>query len=456
MRMGVPIAPRNIFPSNIQGLPTWYEVRVSAEGRLGARGGADFVVAMNPQTFAQDVAGIESGGYLFYDSSRPIRPDQLRDDIVVLAVPLTEIAAKRYADLRTRQLLKNIIYLGALAALLDIELGVLETLIASQFKGKDKLIAANVAALHVGHAEANARFTCPLPLRVERMDGVKDRVLVEGNFAAGLGAVYGGATVCAWYPITPSTSLAESFEANPANSASTRPRARRNTRSCRPRTRSPPSASRSAPAGTARARSPRPRGRAFRWGFCPAASSHSIREGSVAGRRILRVEGGQFEVAVEAPYAKEKHLHRAIAEHPEVLPSEDLDLGPLITVAVELDLGAGPIDLITVDPRGRLAIVEFKKGTENPDVRKVVAQVLDYGSSLWRLSYEELERRPGEALRPSGEGRWSSTPTRCSLGSVSRGSMPQRSSTAWWQRSRTAASRSSTSGATSMTALVGS
>ena len=214
MRMGVPIAPRNIFPSNIQGLPTWYEVRVSAEGRLGARGGADFVVAMNPQTFAQDVAGIEPAGYLFYDSSRPIRPDQLRDDIVVLAVPLTEIAAKRYADLRTRQLLKNIIYLGALAALLDIELSVLETLIASQFKGKDKLIAANVAALHVGHAEANARFSCPLPLRVERMDGVKDRVLVEGNFAAGLGAVYGGATVCAWYPITPSTSLAESFEAN--------------------------------------------------------------------------------------------------------------------------------------------------------------------------------------------------------------------------------------------------
>ena len=214
MRMGVPIAPRNIFPSNIQGLPTWYEVRVSAEGRLGARGGADFVVAMNPQTFAQDVAGIEPGGYLFYDSSRPVPKSALREDIEVLAMPLTEIAAARYADLRQRQLLKNINYLGALAALLDIELGVIEALIGAQFKGKEKLIAANVAALHVGHEEARARFSCPLPLRVKRMDGVKDRVLVEGNFAAGLGAVYGGATVCAWYPITPSTSLAESFEAN--------------------------------------------------------------------------------------------------------------------------------------------------------------------------------------------------------------------------------------------------
>lgn len=124
----------------------------------------------------------------------------------------------------------------------------------------------------------------------------------------------------------------------------------------------------------------------------------------MTGRRILRVEDGRFEVAVEAPYATEAHLHDAIAEHPEVLPSEDLGRGPLITVAVELDLGAGPMDLLVVDPRGRLAIVEFKRGTENPDVRVVVAQVLDYGSSLWRLPYEELERRPGKAQRPSGEG----------------------------------------------------
>ena len=214
LRMGVPIGPRNIFPSNIQGLPTWYEVRVSEAGFLGARGGADILVAMNPQTFVQDLAAIEPGGYLFYDSTRPIAHLLTRDDIVVLGMPLTEICTKEYSDPKQRQLYKNIVYVGALAALLDIELSVIETLLRERFKGKDKLIAANLNALKIGYDDAQSRFQCPLGVRVRRSDAAGDRILVEGNFAAGLGAVYGGATVCAWYPITPSTSLAESFESN--------------------------------------------------------------------------------------------------------------------------------------------------------------------------------------------------------------------------------------------------
>jgi 2-oxoglutarate ferredoxin oxidoreductase subunit alpha len=212
LRMGVPIAPRNIFPSNIQGLPTWYEVRVSGAGWLGARGGADFVVAMNPQSFDRDMAGIEPGGYLFYDSSRHIPASRFRDDIVVLGMPLTDICNAQYTDPRQRQLFKNIIYVGALAALFDIELSVLETLISEQFKAKPKLVEPNLRALRLGHEDARARFDCPIGLRIARADAVGDKILVEGNMAAGLGAVYGGATVCAWYPITPSTSLAEAYE----------------------------------------------------------------------------------------------------------------------------------------------------------------------------------------------------------------------------------------------------
>jgi 2-oxoglutarate ferredoxin oxidoreductase subunit alpha len=212
LRMGVPIAPRNIFPSNIQGLPTWYEVRVTGDGHLGARGGTDLMVAMNPQTFAADVKSIEPGGYLFYDSSRPIPAGQLREDIVVLGMPLTDICTKEYREPRQRQLFKNIVYVGALAALLDIEIKALEKLIAEQFKGKDKLVAPNLRALQLGYDDAKSRFSCPLGIRVKRSDAVGDRILSDGNFAAALGAVYGGATVCAWYPITPSTSLAEAFE----------------------------------------------------------------------------------------------------------------------------------------------------------------------------------------------------------------------------------------------------
>jgi 2-oxoglutarate/2-oxoacid ferredoxin oxidoreductase subunit alpha len=211
IRMGVPTAPRNIFPSNIQGLPTWYEIRVSEAGYLGARAGVDLMVAMNPQTWNQDVASILPGGYLFYDSSKPIPKSKFREDINVLGMPLTEICNAAYTDSRQRQLFKNIIYVGALSALLDIEVGVLETLIAEQFRGKDKLIPPNLEALHMGRDYALKHLNCPIGLRVRRSNGVGDRIMIEGNAAAGLGAVYGGATVCAWYPITPSTSLAEAF-----------------------------------------------------------------------------------------------------------------------------------------------------------------------------------------------------------------------------------------------------
>jgi 2-oxoglutarate ferredoxin oxidoreductase subunit alpha len=212
LRMGVPVAARNIFPSNIQGLPTWYEVRITGDGHLGRRGGVDLMVAMNPQTWDRDVAEIEPGGYLFYDSTKPLPPSKFRDDITIVGVPLTEITNRAYSVPRERQLFKNIIYVGALAALLGIEIEVIETLLAEQFAGKERLITANRAALHMGRDYVREHLE-PLGLKVERADGVGDRIYVEGNQAAALGAVYGGATVCAWYPITPSTSLAEAFTA---------------------------------------------------------------------------------------------------------------------------------------------------------------------------------------------------------------------------------------------------
>ena len=211
LRMGVPIASRNIFPSNIQGLPTWYEVRVTEAGHLGRRGGVDLMVAMNPQTWDKDVKEIEPGGYLFYDSTRPMPSTKFRSDINVVGMPLTAICNERYSDPRQRQLFKNIIYVGALAALLGIDIAEVEKLIAEQFRGKDKLIPPNYEALHMGRDWAEENLKGAIGLKVRRADAVGNRIFIDGNDAAGLGAVYGGATVCAWYPITPSTSMAEAF-----------------------------------------------------------------------------------------------------------------------------------------------------------------------------------------------------------------------------------------------------
>jgi 2-oxoglutarate/2-oxoacid ferredoxin oxidoreductase subunit alpha len=211
LRMGVPVAPRNIFPSNIQGLPTWYEVRISEAGHLGARGGTDLMVAMNPQTWDKDVAGIEPGGYLLYDCTKPMPKSKFREDITVVGVPLTAICNREYTDPRQRQLFKNIVYVGALSALLDMDIKVVEQLVGEQFKSKEKLIQANLHALHLGRDWALMNLECPIGLRLRRANTVGNRIFVEGNSAAALGAVYGGATVCAWYPITPSSSLADAF-----------------------------------------------------------------------------------------------------------------------------------------------------------------------------------------------------------------------------------------------------
>ncbi|WP_242101452.1 2-oxoacid:acceptor oxidoreductase subunit alpha [Lysobacter sp. M2-1] len=211
LRMGVPVSPRNIFPSNIQGLPTWYEVRVTEGGWLGRRGGVDLMVAMNPQTWDADVAELSPGGYLFYDSTKPLPKSKFRDDVNVIGVPLTEICNATYDDPRQRQLFKNIMYVGALSALLDMDVPAIEQLIGEQYKGKEKLLKPNLEALHLGRDWVMANLPHPIGLRVARADAVGDRIFVEGNAAAALGCVYGGATVCAWYPITPSSSLAEAF-----------------------------------------------------------------------------------------------------------------------------------------------------------------------------------------------------------------------------------------------------
>jgi 2-oxoglutarate/2-oxoacid ferredoxin oxidoreductase subunit alpha len=212
LRMGVPVSPRNIFPSNIQGLPTWYEVRVSEKGWLGRRGGVDLMVAMNPQTWDQDVKEIDPGGYLFYDNTKPLPKSKFRDDIKVLGVPLTEICNQAYSNPRQRQLFKNVIYLGALSALLDVDPEVIGGLIGEQYKGKEALLEPNLHALRMGRDYALQHLDCPLGIRVKRADRVGEKIFIDGNSAAALGCVYGGATVCAWYPITPSSSLAEAFE----------------------------------------------------------------------------------------------------------------------------------------------------------------------------------------------------------------------------------------------------
>jgi len=212
MRMGVPVSPRNIFPSNIQGLPTWYEARVCERGYYGRRGGVDMMVAMNPQTWDADVAEIEPGGYLLYDSTRPMPASSFREDVHVIAAPLTDIANAAYADPRQRQLFKNIIYVGVLSVLLDMEPAVFERLFSEQYRGKERLLDANVQALRLGREYAREHLDAPIGLRVRRADRVGKQIFTDGNSAAALGFVYGGATVAAWYPITPSSSVPEAFQ----------------------------------------------------------------------------------------------------------------------------------------------------------------------------------------------------------------------------------------------------
>lgn len=210
-RMGIPVTPKNIFPSNIQGLPTWYEVRVSEKGYLGRRDGIDLMVAVNAQSMEADIKSVRPGGYLLYDSSKKLPDHYKREDIHFIPIPLMEICNETYTDARLRLLFKNIIYVGALAALMEFDFTVFESLLGDQFKGKEKLIAPNLNALKLGSDFIKANYRGTFDLKVERRDLLKDAIMTDGNSACGLGAIYGGATFAAWYPITPSTSVVEAF-----------------------------------------------------------------------------------------------------------------------------------------------------------------------------------------------------------------------------------------------------
>jgi 2-oxoglutarate ferredoxin oxidoreductase subunit alpha len=211
-RLGVPVSPKNIFPSNIQGLPTWYEVRVNEQGYLGRRGGYDFIVAVNGQTLRKDYEDLAPGGYFFYDSTRSLPDDFLREDITLIGIPLTQICIREIENPKLRQLLKNILYVGALAHLLDMDFSVLTDSITRQFRKKPKLAEPNIHALELGFEYAAQHFADTCKLSVKRSKKLARHILMDGNTATGLGAVYGGATVAGWYPITPSTSVIEAFD----------------------------------------------------------------------------------------------------------------------------------------------------------------------------------------------------------------------------------------------------
>ena len=206
-RMGIPVSPHNIFPSNIQGLPTWYEVRISEAGYLGRREGVDLMVAMNEQTIKKDIEAVVPGGYVLYDSSKTLPNELVRDDVHYLPIPLKDICLREYDKPNQRQLFKNIVYVGALAAFLKIDFKILTDLVSDQFKGKERLILPNVHALELGHQYASDNFECPL----NHSNKTAAKILIDGNTAIGLGCVYGGATVASWYPLTPSTSVVDAF-----------------------------------------------------------------------------------------------------------------------------------------------------------------------------------------------------------------------------------------------------
>ena len=210
-RMGLPISGKNVFPSNIQGLPTWYEIRVSGKGYTARTPDFDLVVAMNTGTYAQDIAEVCSGGWVLFDSSWPLDDSLLRKDVTFLGVPIGHMCVEAFKGGRERVLMKNIVYVGALAALLDMDMAVIRTMIEEKFARKPKLIDSNFNAIRMGYDYAKSHFECPLPIRLESMDTNRDKIILDGNAGAALGCVYAGATVGAWYPITPATSLMDNF-----------------------------------------------------------------------------------------------------------------------------------------------------------------------------------------------------------------------------------------------------
>ena len=211
-RMGIPVSAKNIFPSNIQGLPTWYEVRINEGGFLGYSDRVDLLVSVNPQTLAKDVSAVNPGGYFLYDSTKKLHAEFIREDIHYLGIPMMQLCMDNFDVPRQQQLFKNIVYVGALTAFLNMEMEVVKKIIRENFAKNEKLIPPNMLALDLGYNYAKEHYECPLPVHVERRDLVGDHILIDGNTACGLGAVYGGATVASWYPITPSTSVVNAFE----------------------------------------------------------------------------------------------------------------------------------------------------------------------------------------------------------------------------------------------------
>jgi 2-oxoglutarate ferredoxin oxidoreductase subunit alpha len=210
-RMGIPVSGKNVFPSNIQGLPTWYEIRVSKQGYTARPSTVDLVVALNPETYKRDVAAVREGGYLLYDSSWPLDAALVRDGITILGVPFGQLCVESFQGDRERTLMRNIAYAGALVALLDIDIDVIGEMIREQFAKKRSLLDSNFRALHLGYDYVRKHYDYPLPFRLERMNATNGSILIDGNTAAALGCLYAGATVGAWYPITPATSLMEAF-----------------------------------------------------------------------------------------------------------------------------------------------------------------------------------------------------------------------------------------------------
>jgi 2-oxoglutarate ferredoxin oxidoreductase subunit alpha len=210
-RMGVPVVGKNYFPSNIQGLPTWYEIRVTGDGYQSRSNRVDVMVAMNAQTYAKDLADVTPGGWLIYDSTWPRSNFLDRDDITVVGIPFSRMCNEHFDGARARILMKNIAYVGALAALLDIDRDIISELLEETYAAKKQLIASNMEAIKLGYDFATEHFSCPLPMRVEKMDATDGHIVIDGNTASGLGCMYAGATVGAWYPITPSTSLMDAF-----------------------------------------------------------------------------------------------------------------------------------------------------------------------------------------------------------------------------------------------------
>ena len=211
-RMGIPVSGKNLFPSNIQGLPTWYEIRVSKHGHTARTARYDLMVAMNAETYARDVAEVRSGGWVLHDSTWPLPKSMMRPDVTFIEVPLARMCTEAFAEARERTLMKNIVYVGTLAALLDIDMEIVSVMLKEKFAKKPSLMESNAKAIKLGYDYAKEHFPCPLPIRLEKMDATKDSILIDGNTATALGCLYAGATVAAWYPITPSTSVLDAFK----------------------------------------------------------------------------------------------------------------------------------------------------------------------------------------------------------------------------------------------------